>query len=525
MKHVLYLFLVFLIIFSLPVMLLPQSYNNEIKLSDDIKEILAKLSKDNTVYSSHIGLGGEESPTQKTLEKLSKKDTLLLLQLTRYSNPVIRCYTFRALINKRYKNILPLVIEHIPDTATVKCMYADVIFMQKVGDFFIDNVKYEYTNAVDYAMSNEVYLDSIQKYLLDSVVIFNNNKLEYLKNILYTNSFNENYYERIKYLASENIYANVALSKYKSESDPEIILKNFENMKFEYIHSKSTGSYYNCLFEAVSINPDTVYWSKVKERIINSKIDRGDRNLVKALCKYQTEEAEKLIDSLVKVDIEEEYIKHPFLAILLYGLESSDSENLIKYKFYIAEKHNVTTPQIFKNMVVADSIRTLTFVNNFFTDYEKFYYNFSDYRWMVYNNSERKIVKDILLYRYNADKNGTCDLVRDLLITNYRRLFFDDYLDAARYVNDERIKNLLLRMLLARRNVDDEYYSIINALISYKDKELNKKLIQNLNDNLYLRYRNVYSLKYLIDYTLECEETIKTKEMINVKNYFPITNF
>jgi hypothetical protein len=525
MKRILYLCLAFLIILSFPAALLPQSYNSDVKLPDDVKEILIKLSKNNTVYSSHIGIVGQESPTQKSLEKLSKKDTALLIEITRHLNPVIRCYAFRALINKGYKNILPLVIEHIQDTAKVKCVYADVILRQKTGDFFIDNVKYKYTNAVDYAMSNEAYLDSVQKYYFDSVVVFTDNKLEYLKSILYNNSFNENYYERIKYLASENIYANVALSKYKKQFDAEFILKNFENIKYEYIHNKSTDSYNNCLFEAISINPDTIFWSTVKEQIMTTKIEREDKNLVKALCKYHNEESEKLIDSLVKVDIEEGYIKHPFLAIILYGLENSDNEDLIKHKFYIAEKHNITTPQIFKEMAAADSIRTLTFADNFFSEYEKFYYNFGDYRWLTRNNSQRKIVKDILLYRYNADQNGTCDLIKDLLITNYRRLFFDDYLDAARYINNDRVKNLILRMLLTRRDVHDEYYDIVNALISYKDKELTKKLIQNLNDNLYLRHKNDDSVKYLTDYALECEETIKTKEMHDVHDYFPTVNF
>ncbi|MBS1493878.1 MAG: hypothetical protein JST55_10215 [Bacteroidetes bacterium] len=502
-----------------------QYYFDESKLKPEVKEILLKLAKDNKIYSSFIGLVGVESPTQKSLDKLSKQDTTLLISLTRHPNPVIRCYSFRALTNKGFKNFFPLLIEHIQDTSRVECMYADVIFRQKAGDFFIDNVKFEYTNAFDYAMPNQVYLDSLQKYILDSVIIFTDNKLDYLKNILFNKNFNENYYDRIKYIASENIYANVALSKYRREFDAEIILKNFERKKYEYIYSKNTDSYNNCLFEAISINPDTIFWRTVKEKILTSKIERGDKNLVKALFKYQNDESEKLIDSLVKIDIEETYIKHPYLAILLYGLENSANENLLKYKFYIAEKHNITTPQIFNELDASDSIRTLKFVENFFSEYEKFYYNFSDYHWITYNNSERKIVKNILLYRYNIDPNGTCDLIKDLLITNYRYLFFNHYLDAARYINDERIKNLLLGMLLNRRKVDDEYYYIINALISYKDKELTKKMILNLKDNLYLKYKNDYSLKYLIDYAHECEETIKTKEMNDVHDYFPRVNF
>lgn len=524
MKKYFYILFYFSFLFCFCSEIYSQSFNEK-KFPEEIKDILKVLSKNNVIYSSHIGIGGEESPTQKSLEKLSHQDTTLLLSLTNHPNPIIRCYSFRALVLKKYKNFLSLVIEHINDTSMVKCMYADVVFYQQVGDFFIDNVKLKFTNAIDYAMLNGVYLDSIQKYFLDSIVVFIDNKLNYLKNILFHNYFNENYYERIKNIASENIYANVALSKYKKEFDAAIILKNFERIKYDYIHSKNTDTYSNCLFEAISINPDPIFWSTVKEEIINSKIDRKDKNLLKALCKYQNEEAGKLIDSLVKVDIEKDYIKHPFLAVLLYGLENSDYENLIKYKFYLAEKYNITTPEIFLEMASSDSIRTLKFVKNFFTDYENFYYNFSDYRWLVNNNSQRKIVKDILLYRYSSDKNGTCDLVRDLLITNYRYLFFDDFLDAARYLNDERIKNLLLGMLLSKRDVNDEYYNIINAIVSYKEKGLNQKIILNLSENLYLKHKNDYSLKYLISYVLECEKTIGTKEMKDVKDYFPDVNF
>lgn len=509
-------FALFLII---PFSLFAQYNYDGKELSPEIQSIIKKLAKDSTVYSSYIGIVGQESPTQKSLIELSKQDTSVLIKITNYFNPVIRCFAFRSLIEKGYKNFFPIIINHLQDTANVRLHYADVVMYQKAGDFFIDNAIVNYTNAVDYAMKNKVYMDSLQKCILDSIVIFTDNELEYLDQILYHNSFNENYYERINKLAVNNSYANVALAKYKREGDAKIIYDNFENIVIYNINNFSKS----CLFEAISIFPDEIFWHKIKGYLLSSKkLDRSDKNFCKALFKYQNEEALQLIDSLVKVNEKEDYILHTFLAVLLYGLENSHNENLLQYKFYVAENYNVTTPEIFSEMTKLDSIRTNNFARVFFSRYEEFYYNFSNYNWIAKYGTDRKLVKEIFLYLYAMEPDSTIILAERLLINNYNRLFFDDYLDGIRYIDDVRIKQILVNMLGQKRETNDEYYFIINAIVSYKDKSLVKLAEKNLKSNACLNKKNKYTIQNLLDYLWECERKIQKKEMGNVKNYFSI---
>ncbi len=70
------------------------------------------------------------------LEKTASQQELLTL--TEHPNGVVRCYAAWALSHDSTVDLVPIVIRHIQDTATVFTQFGCIGSQERVGDFFIE---------------------------------------------------------------------------------------------------------------------------------------------------------------------------------------------------------------------------------------------------------------------------------------------------------------------------------------------------------------------------------------------------
>lgn len=125
-------------------------YNKNLKLKSPIKEIVDSLTLE-------LGMNYQsDSKNYLQLIKVSTEEDLI--RLTDHVNPAIRCYAFKALIEKKYKNANSILINHLYDKQTL-----------------VDNNKgcIKTFQRVNSFMFREITSNSNYKYKLDSI--------EYLK--------------------------------------------------------------------------------------------------------------------------------------------------------------------------------------------------------------------------------------------------------------------------------------------------------------------------------------------------------
>ena len=186
-----------------------------------INEIVKDIAKSNVLMGAAVGIADERPKQWDRYEELHSRATdAQLLTLVNDTNAVVRCYAFQALTERNSNDLLPVVLQHISDTATVHTLYGCLGGSQKVGDFFLETVTSSGGNDKFYRLTDK------QKATVDSFLLFSNgNKLEAKDRLLAEHEPLEKYYQRIRQIAIEenNKMAVVALSKYKRPQDKPLI--------------------------------------------------------------------------------------------------------------------------------------------------------------------------------------------------------------------------------------------------------------------------------------------------------------
>ncbi|HEY0976057.1 MAG TPA: hypothetical protein VGE21_01195 [Flavobacteriales bacterium] len=145
-----------------------------------------------------------------------------LRSLTAHPSPIVRGYAFWALSSNGGSDLLPILLQHIGDTAAVDVQFGCVVHHPRVGDFLIDVVNGRYGKG-------EAGLGPAQRAQLDSVLLFTPNNLEARSDLLLEVGPEPALYPRIRELTrtEQDPCALVALAKYHKEEDVPLILDQY----------------------------------------------------------------------------------------------------------------------------------------------------------------------------------------------------------------------------------------------------------------------------------------------------------
>jgi len=179
-----------------------------------IKEIVEKIASYN-ILENYIVAGAKAGQSTQWKRFLAIKDQATeqeLIVLTKYNNPIVRCYAFLALTNRKSKEIFPVLIDHLTDTQFVVTLQFDNEDEIRVGDFFY------------FITADKISIKEKNK--VDSMLLYNDNIILQAKNNLIKKLNNDSSkYKRIRAIAIKQKDPDVivSLAKFHNKQDIPII--------------------------------------------------------------------------------------------------------------------------------------------------------------------------------------------------------------------------------------------------------------------------------------------------------------
>ena len=453
-----------------------QNYFDKTKISRETEQIVTKIAKINQLMSSAVYYGGIRPPQYDIFTELQKKATQNeLIELTNHPNGVVRCYAFWALSYNLSANLIPIVLSHIDDTTFVKTQFGCITGSEKVGDFFINVVTPEYVDSDSKKLTPSEY-----EYL-DSVLIYTPNKLYAKESAINRAKLNESFYERSRELVlkEKNQSALVTLAKFKKEQDIPLILNN-----------KLKGERYDQLFftyKAISEFPDNAFLPLLKkslyEAIEEPKWSTEWRELYKAIASFKNDTAFRLLKvpftQTKYPDIRKYHIDFIFGAVQEFYTPVYDE---ILWEMW--ENENNINNEIFVLLYPKNPEKAFELTKKTIQNADHFsYLNTGNY----FQNEETPvnlldIMLDTILVR---DK----PLVLELINKNIREINvhqFPTFANKASQIKDSSFVSSLFNRLEKEDNAHI-YLKATEALISFQDKNINRRIIEVSKRNTNLR--------------------------------------
>jgi hypothetical protein len=254
-------------------------------------------------------------PERESFLALSKKmSAAKLLELTRHEKPIIRCRAFDALIDEYQGDALSLVQEHLQDTASVYKSARSCLDMKgKVGDYFVEVYQWKCLLAKDSLRSNK----------LDSVLIYQPNKLHARYMAMHRAANAGKYYERIREIVLEGDFREgglMVLAKFKREQDIDVILN------WDIVSTPQKEKSIFCTFYAIAKFPHPAFSPFLQQNIkkaIVAKPTTSCRGLYLAIANYNNRASHDLL--LLPFQIADKSMRTEHLQTLASALkENSD---------------------------------------------------------------------------------------------------------------------------------------------------------------------------------------------------------
>ncbi len=210
-----------------------------------IDSLLNRIIDTNELLGKRTQFIGEYSEQYLRFDELKKymsdKD---FLELLHHKNSVVKGYASWGLIDKKYpklSNVFQFLLQS-KDSAMIQS--GCIIYEDDLATQFYNRLKYpEYDNELN--KKDSVYYQH-QLYVLDSVLLYSNEKHPLLYSALENNKRNQKNYNVIRKLALDNdeFYALIELAKYNKDSDVNSIMEKKENS-----------------FKAISFFPHPKFWN------------------------------------------------------------------------------------------------------------------------------------------------------------------------------------------------------------------------------------------------------------------------
>jgi len=213
-------------------------------------------------YIGMMGMGASKSLQYLKYKLLAQiASTEKLLFLANHKNPVIRCYALSALSEREVPNIYQTIQPHLSDTSRVTSVGFDMIMDMSVGEYL------EYSVLSPYFDSLKPTNDSVYSFLRNLVLLHKHRK------------------------------AIVALSKYKREQDINLILSNYDSVKYLLPEIAQSIIEFPAppLFRVLQQSYDSLFHQK---RVSLFEMEY----LFKAIVQFKTLESIELLDDAIKKD-------------------------------------------------------------------------------------------------------------------------------------------------------------------------------------------------------------------------------
>jgi hypothetical protein len=245
----------------------------------EIDSLIQAMVKENMVTGNAVGYAGEEPEQWRRYDRLRFiSSSATLINLTDHSSPVIRCYSYQALVDRKSDDLFPILLNHILDTSSVTTYFGCIMDEEKVGDYFLD------ASTQESGASNNI-LTLKQRSHIDSILLFDPRiRLEAKLHLLRQLSVSPIYYGRVREIAMQEHLpvATLALARYQNQGDIPFIKKCLRNKDSQYF-----GIY------GVREFPDTAFYSSLlnifEQEWKNKYYDFPKwRILYQALAKYPT---------------------------------------------------------------------------------------------------------------------------------------------------------------------------------------------------------------------------------------------
>jgi hypothetical protein len=485
------------------------------KIRPQILNISNKLAKYKRVEGVFVGIVGTPSKIYQTGKKLRIRATREeLIELTFHPSPIVRTYSFWGLAELKDTALFPILIDHINDTVQIETMFADFGERKKLCDFLLELVIPKYVFTADYLYPNKTLLAESEKSVLDSIVIFKENNLNYKGIALINIEPNINYYNRIRELAErENIYAIVALSKYRNPEDTLLIRNSIYFPKQTY--SNFDVFYYT--FLAFSHFPN-VSFERFLFQIVDSMVtiktdERKLKTFYKAIASFKNPD---FLRYLNPSNVHLSY--YAFLGMTDFADQIYDS-----LLFNIWDTKGFITISALQYLMIVDKNRSLELIvktlelDNKYLEIPglKFYFVSTNYKSTV------NALLDTLLVH---DSISALNLIEKKIIkSEYGELEF--FCEKVRKFNNESIIEAILNRLQSDKENTfdgDEYWVLMEAILATNNPELEAKLLNALLTNDYAmkkKFRNKENIKESIELIKWALKNPKSIDEMSMEKY------
>jgi hypothetical protein len=461
-----------------------------------IDELVNEIEIENELLSQAVGFAGESTEQYARFEELKKKATKEeLIKLTKHQNPVVRCYSFWGLTDRKEDNLFSILIEHLQDTSQVQRMFGCIVSNVSVADFYIELLTKKYLITEDYYRENNTKVNIEEKRILDSIVLYTPNNLEYLERVLWNHEPNEKDYFRIREIVESGNYIGLpALARYQKNEDFKLIL-SFKDTPLKqnmYPHP------FKCLFIAIENFPNEDFKDfliEYSETILpNKHFSSYWKNFYSACLKYNEEFSLRILNRILEQKENIPMFKYhlDFITDALGRYPSKENKDLI---FQIWRDYKRIAKGSFKFLAENEPNKTFELVSIYLEDFEEVYQG----------GSEEKLVPVVLEFSLNHNEEKTIQLIANNLRTNTITPFkkFAEY--AIELKREEFIEPLFYR--IGNEWNGYVFFGAIDIILSYERDDLNKRIIPASRKN-----------KKIIDkYTTREEIENSIKERLNEK--------
>ncbi|MFM9988180.1 hypothetical protein [Flavobacterium sp.] len=450
-----------------------QTVYDKSKISKKTNQIVLKIEKINQLMGEAVyesGMRPKQYDNFEELKKNTSKNQLTIL--TKHPNGVVRCYSFWALSTLKDIDIFSIVKEHLNDETLIKTLFGCIGSDEKVGDFFINVATPNYIDL------DSKKLSEIEFKKLDSILIYKENNLDSRYRAIENAEPTEFLYPKIRELVVKfnNQSALVTLSKYQKEQDIELILNSRDKTEKE-----DNGYFF--IYQAIQNFPNQKFIplldGNLRKTLDNTHYSQEWRQLYKAIATYKNEKALELLN-VPFTQVTHENIKKYHIDFVYDAILSNKSSIYDALLWKIWEDEKLITMDGFKYLLQLNPSKTYELTKKELI--ENYQIKNTEVIPIISENMFNESLEETMLNFIIANDKSFADIIIIDKIENADVHQFEIYSKKIQESKDINFIEPLFKRLL----VDDNphvYLDIVQTLISFKDENINKKIIETRKKN------------------------------------------
>lgn len=476
-----------------------KSINNQCRLTEKSARMNEELVKRKSRFWGAMDLRVERAWGRDNIEEykkwvhtLPKKD---FIELTNHPNSIVRISSFQALVTAYPEmDIVPIIIEHINDTDVIERHQHDEFSDQKIGDVFFDIA----TDSPMWGLKIDKFSASERKRLFRSLLT-TPNELDATTEFLLKMETLPEFHEYIEPVLEKHAAGLVYLAKYQREQDIELILTYLRRAEGSSRARYSETS--RDAYQAIKYFPHKDFFLVLKKIILEDVSDtniprpftagRGLnlRGAYRAIAAYENGEALALLNLPFQQELQLSDKQVRFYSeLVFYAITQSKAEiyDEMLLKFWGQKKRlsvdgYMTLSQLYpvKTLqLIGDSLRELKVFSYINTS------RGSTFGGYIRGTQFDALVLSMFDLLLDKDRDLALDIIKNNLAEPNIQLFRGS-MAVIRMIENRDVTALLVSSL-----EDNKPIIVTNAtrvLLSLKDCELNKKVVEVMQRNKRLR--------------------------------------